>query len=137
MTLPDRFWAKTTRSDCIVWVAAQNSRGYGCISVGGVVHLAHRLAYEDAYGPIPAGMTIDHLCRNRACVNVDHLEVVTYQENTRRALTLAVGRQCRKGHEIESEADLYRRANGKVECLACRREKRREARRAAAERVSA
>lgn len=121
MTLPAYFWAKTARTDCIVWTGAQNSKGYGCFGVNGVSQLAHRLAYEDANGPIAEGMTVDHLCRNRACVNPEHMELVTRKENTRRAVALSVGSECRRGHPIRSESDLYSRKNGIHECRECRR----------------
>ena len=58
----DCFWSKTaTDTGCVVWQGAQNSKGYGCFGVGGRPTLAHRLAWEDANGAIPDGMTIDHL----------------------------------------------------------------------------
>lgn len=120
--LPAHFWSKAARTDCIVWQGAQNSMGYGCFGIEGRSHLAHRLAWEDARGPIPDGMQVDHLCRNRACINVAHLELVTNQENTRRAVALTVGSTCKRGHAIASEGDLYERASGIRECRACRRE---------------
>lgn len=127
-TLPDSFWAKASKSDCIVWHGAQNSLGYGCYGINGVSQLAHRLAWEDANGPIPKGMIIDHLCRVRACVNVAHMELVTHEQNiNRRPRVLAVGGQCRNGHVIEGEYDLYRRKRGAAECRECRRIQRLEA----------
>ena len=118
--LPEAFWAKTSRTDCIVWVGAQNSGGYGCFAVDGKSQLAHRVAYEAAHGAIPEGMTIDHLCRVRSCVNVDHLEVVTMAENTRRARRLDVGGECQRGHVAATEADIYFNPRGSRECRACR-----------------
>lgn len=121
MTLPDTFHAKTRPSDCIVWTGALNSRGYGCFAIQGKSYLAHRVAYEDAHGPIPDGMTIDHLCSQKRCVNPDHLEVVTRGENNRRGHSLEVGMFCHGGgHLIESTADLHLRPNGLKECLRCR-----------------
>lgn len=78
-----RFEAKTITdpSGCILWVGAKNNRGYGNVSMGGKYCKAHRLAYEHAYGPIPVGKEIDHLCRVRACVRPDHLRAVTHREN--------------------------------------------------------
>lgn len=73
---------------CWVWTGSLNSGGYGRHSLPGRrVVPAHRFAYERAHGPIPDGLHIDHLCRNRACVNPAHMEVVTNTENTRRGLS--------------------------------------------------
>jgi hypothetical protein len=58
--------------------------GYRAVWVGGLNVGSHRVAYEAAHGPIPEGMHLDHLCRNRACSNPGHLDVVTYQENIAR-----------------------------------------------------
>ena len=110
-TLPATFVAKTKPSDCILWTGALNSRGYPCFAIDGVSQLAHRVAYEAAHGPIPEGMTIDHLCRVRHCVNPDHLEAVTGAENTRRAASSAD--YCVHGHP------LYLRSNGKRGCRTC------------------
>lgn len=87
---------------CLVWRRARTSNGYGALRVGGRVVLAHRHAYEQAVGPIPAGLTIDHLCGVRLCVNPDHLEAVTNAENCRR------GRSARLTHDLA--ADLRARA---------------------------
>jgi len=71
---------------CLVWQGSIAKNGYGRQADGkGNVGYAHRRAWEAVNGPIPAGLTIDHLCFNRACVNVAHMEVVTRAENTRRA----------------------------------------------------
>jgi hypothetical protein len=59
--------------------------GYGKTRYKGKEYLAHRLYYQEAKGPIPKGMQIDHLCKQRDCVNPDHLEAVTPMENTRRS----------------------------------------------------
>lgn len=124
MTLPAAFWAKTSTTDCIIWSGAQNSKGYGCFAVMGVSRLAHRLAWEDAHGRIPEGLTVDHACRVRACVNVDHMELVSIAENNRRKRALNVGLTCIHEHVISSEVDIYRPPNGgAAECRACRRAK--------------
>jgi hypothetical protein len=124
MTLPAAFWTKTApATNCIVWRGAQNSKGYGCFAVNGVSQLAHRVAWEDVHGPIPDDMTIDHLCRVHACVNVDHMEFVSIAENIRRQpRVLRVGGECRNGHSIAADADMYvNRRKGTKECRECRR----------------
>jgi hypothetical protein len=68
---------------CWLWRGRIAPNGYGTIGK----EYAHRVAYERARGPIPAGMELDHLCRVKACVNPDHLEVVTKSENAKRGLT--------------------------------------------------
>lgn len=122
MSLPVAFWDKTRRTDCIIWTGAVNNKGYGCFGVNGVSKLAHRVAWEDVHGPIPDGLTIDHLCRVRNCVNVRHMELVTSRENTlRQPRILRIGGECRNGHLIESRYDIYIGPNGRKECRACRR----------------
>src|SRR5262245_28915102 len=61
-------------SGCLLWTGRISGQGYGGINVDGKPLRAHRLAYELAHGPIPPGLTLDHLCRVRTCVNPDHLE---------------------------------------------------------------
>lgn len=75
--LPDNMMRKVTvraESDCWIWGGALNSRGYGCVSVKGRVQLTHRLAYQLLVGPIADGMTIDHICEIKRCVNPAHLQ---------------------------------------------------------------
>jgi hypothetical protein len=85
--IADRFWAKVDKSgDCWEWTAGKNQYGYGTFGADNVRWLAHRWAYTHLVAPIPEGMQVDHLCRNRACVNPAHMELVTSGENTRRGL---------------------------------------------------
>lgn len=67
-----------------MWTGRTMSDGYVRIGIRGSVYSAHRVAWELDRGPIPAGLQIDHLCRNPACINPDHLEPVTQLENLRR-----------------------------------------------------
>jgi hypothetical protein len=92
-----RFWAKVNpegppskfRPDlgpCWLWTGHGDGKGYGQIRVDGVLVMAHRYAFELLVGPIGSGLTIDHLCMVRLCVRPGHLEPVTGEENTRRAI---------------------------------------------------
>src|SRR5688572_6777121 len=84
----ERFWAKVQRGDqesCWPWLGAKNPDGYGqFVWRGRKSTLVHRIAYEELRGPIPEGLTLDHLCRNRGCANPWHCETVTHRENVLR-----------------------------------------------------
>lgn len=70
-------------SGCILWTGGLASSGYGNLRVEGRKVQAHRFAWEQARGPIPVGMLIDHICHVKSCVNVDHLRLATVAENSR------------------------------------------------------
>ncbi len=135
LRLDDRFWSKVDRQvdGCWVWTAALTA-GYGSFGVRhGVVRRAHRLAYEYLVGPIPEGLQLDHLCRNRACVRPDHLEPVTCRENLLRGVGPTAQRsaqtQCVNGHALTG-GNVYIKPNGCRNCRACKRDanRRHEAR---------
>ena len=69
-------------SGCVEWTAAKHEKGYGILRIGGRQHRAHRLAWELANGPIPAGMLVLHSCDNPACLNLKHLSIGSAAENT-------------------------------------------------------
>lgn len=83
-----RFWrhVKVARAGCWLWDGSRVRGGYGQFRVDSATRVhAHRFSYELIHGPIAEGLEIDHLCRVRNCVNPDHLEAVTMQENRRRS----------------------------------------------------
>ncbi len=84
---------------CWVWQNSRNNKGYGQVCVGGKVRSTHRVAYELLVGPIPAGLHLDHLCRNRPCCNPDHLEPVTNKVNCERSAR-ATKMHCAHGHAL-------------------------------------
>lgn len=78
----ERFFEAIDRSgSCWGWTRYKNSYGYGVFSVDGKSCLAHRWAYASLVEPIPAGVTVDHICHNRSCVNPDHLRLATVKQN--------------------------------------------------------
>ena len=114
---------------CWMWLGHIDPAGYGRIKKPGsrVPSYTHRVSYELHVGPIPPGLQIDHLCRNRACLNPAHLEVVTLVENVMRGFGLparnARKTHCKHGHEFteantqRSEADRACRACGHAKAV--------------------
>ena len=101
MKLVRRFWKKVeiAPSGCWEWCGGRTGVGYGAFFVRGRGHGAHRIAYSIFVGPIPEGLQLDHLCRNRGCVNPAHLEVVTQQVNSLRGdLWNSRKTHCPQGH---------------------------------------
>jgi len=125
----DRFAEKVALVDsgCIEWIASTDSKGYGKFHIGpGRLTPAHRWSYEHHIGPIPAGLHVDHLCRNRRCINPDHLEPVTQRENLLRgvgpAAVNAVKVACPAGHLYAADNLYTNPTSGARLCRACRRE---------------
>lgn len=140
----DRFW-KFVRKDeqCWEWTGSKWSSGYGSFFVANRKAAVHRVSYQINVGTIPEGLVIDHLCRNKSCVNPDHLEPVTSGENQRRgyeagreprglgltakgeriggALTHLAKTHCPQGHPYSGD-NLYLWRNQR-HCKTCMRER--------------
>lgn len=122
MPLMERFFARVEKTkDCWLWRGSK-TRGYGHISVDGVNHRAHRIAWMLLRGEIPHGLVLDHICRVRHCVNPDHLELVTPKMNVLRGISplanMARRKKCKQGHDDWSRIKDGHRACGT--CLAQR-----------------
>jgi hypothetical protein len=133
--LADRFWARVEKTDgCWEWQGKLN-QGYGVVWDSGRVRQAHRFAWELLRGAIPDGLTLDHLCRNRRCVNPGHLEPVTAVENTMRGQAPhainARKTHCVRGHAFDDE-NTYVRSDGARICRACVRARNAQVRKAVA-----
>jgi hypothetical protein len=118
-----RFWSKANRADgCWEWSGTIDVQGYGVFAVDSHPRSAHRYSYELLVGPIPEGLQIDHLCRNRRCVNPDHLEAVTAKVNTLRSTAPsavnAAKTHCTNGHEFTPE-NTYVSPRGWRKCRSC------------------
>jgi hypothetical protein len=117
----NRFLSRTKMSGgCWEWIGAKTGNGYGMMHVASKTTTAHRYAYATFVEPIPDGLAIDHLCRNRACVNPDHLEPVTLAENNRRVAALKT--HCSRGHGV-----LLVNTPAGRKCPICEREAQRKA----------
>jgi len=119
-----RFLAKVKKTkSCWNWTGADRGEGYGRFRDGQSHIYAHRWSYEQ----IPEGLTIDHLCRNRMCVNPKHLEPVTIKENVMRGVGIAAKNasktHCKRGHEFNIENTYIRKnqSGTKRRCRTCRR----------------
>jgi len=118
---------KDPETGCWEWTAGKSSQGYGVVHSDGKQRLVHRVSWELERGEIPAGLQIDHLCRNRACCNPDHLEPVTGRENVLRSPTAPTAINARKthcdaGHPLEgANLDSYALGRGVRACRECSR----------------
>jgi hypothetical protein len=128
------FEERVMRTDgCWLWTGSINVGGYGVVTVGGRSGkklYGHRIAYELFVGPVPDGMELDHLCRNRKCVRPDHLEAVTRQVNVVRGIGPSMlgaingaKTHCIRGHEFDEINTRIRPSGGRT-CRACEKLRR-------------
>jgi hypothetical protein len=121
----ERFLPKVHKGDgCWEWIAGKNIGGYGQFWNGERIVMAHRFAYEAWVGPIPEGLVIDHLCRNRSCVNPRHMEPVEHRTNTLRGIgPTAINARidaCPHGHPY-TPANTIILSDKKRRCRMCKR----------------
>lgn len=124
----ERFLKRLQRAgedECWSFRGKHSTEGYGTFWDGTRQTYSHRFAYEAFVGPIPQGLVIDHLCRNRACCNPKHLEPVTHAENCRRGARGRMVTHCKDGHPLSGDNLVW--VNGRRRCLTCKRAQQREA----------
>lgn len=104
MNETNRFWARVNKTEhCWLWVGYTDRDGYGKHWLNGTTCIVHRWAYENYVGPIPKGMTIDHMCKTRNCVNVAHLRILSAVDNIRMGSPGRYNKiktHCKYGHEF-------------------------------------
>jgi hypothetical protein len=139
LRLPDRFWEKAEvvadasahSGPCWIWVRHISKSGYGRIFWQGEARDAYRVSYETLVGAVPDGLELDHLCRNRACVNPAHLDAVPHRVNSLRGGSplAAQSRQneCVHGHPLCGDNLIIRR-DGSRRCRSCKNERAAERR---------
>lgn len=120
LSFSDKFWSKVRKTkSCWLWIGGKASGGYGKFRMGKKTCLAHRISYEISNGKVLNSFTLDHLCRNRICVNPIHLEPVTAKENILRGIGLAASNarkvQCPRNHPYDRIAP-----NGQRYCVQCK-----------------
>ena len=111
---------------CWLWTGYLSEDGYGIFKLPSGAVKAHRWSFERQVGPIASGLELDHVCRNRACVNPAHLEPVTHQQNMERGVYFNSSKTaCLRGHPFDEQNTGYS-SSGKRYCKECSRAHNRE-----------
>jgi hypothetical protein len=130
-----RLAVRDERTGCLIWTSGKHR--YPHVSIKNKTRLAHRAVYEEAHGPIPEGLTIDHLCGNPRCVEITHLEAVSCRVNLLRSESTWAGRNSRKTHCPQGhEYDRVRAHDGARLCSTCAAEHQRRYRQKKKERAN-
>jgi hypothetical protein len=118
-----RFANKTgpTAGGCVEWLASKNAQGYGTFWLDGEPRLAHRVAWSWARGEIAGGLEVNHRCRNKGCVNPEHMELLSKPDHgALSALAASSKNECVRGHAYAPE-NTYRTPAGRRQCVECKR----------------
>lgn len=129
-----RFWAKVDPhmrrglASCWEWMGIRDQDGYGIFTIRYKAFKAHRYAFEQIVGDIPSGLQIDHLCRNRGCVNPYHMELVDTRTNVLRGFGISAQNarktHCKRGHELAGANLVW--SQGTRQCRECGRTRARD-----------
>ena len=139
-SLERRFWAKVNKEGpipikrpdlgpCWLWTGGKGGGGYGHFKLDRKMKYSHQYTYESLVAPIPEGLQLDHLCRNRSCVNPGHLEIVSNAENIRRGEAgqhQRIKTHCPKGHPYDLFNTYFSPSRINRQCRTCCREGQRK-----------